>query len=550
MGILSLMDIGKSALMANQTALQVTGQNISNVSTPGYSKQSVVLETRKPMDSQPGQIGMGVTASEIKRQYNGFIENGIISQQQTLGQLGASLDAASQVEQVFNESNGNGIGSAMDNFFSAVQSLSNNPSGSAERTTLVADAGNLTQIVRQSYGQLSSIGSSVDQQISSEVGQINDTIGQIAQLNQAISGAKAEGRNPNDLLDQRDHLLENLAGSVGFSSYEDASGQVNITLSGGDSLVEGSKAFTLTAGKGLSGLATVGYDNGNGAVHDITANIKSGKLAGLLSARDSLIPKFQDGLDNLSASITNEINKLNQGGYGLDGSTGVDFFTPLNATAWAGNNTGTGSAGPASVVSYGSLSLDQFQVKFTGASTYDLTDSTTGSVVSTGNAYTAGSDITAGGMKFSVSGAPQAGDTFNISAAKGAASNFSVSQAVAANNSKIAAATDPAMLPGDNRNALAMAALQDSPEVSGQYTFSDYYGSLVSDAGTAAQQASTQQNFQNGVLQNLQNQKAQVSGVSLDEETTNLLMYQRAYEAAAKVISIADNLMDDLINKM
>lgn len=550
MGILSLLDIGKSALLANQVALQVVGQNIANVSTPGYSKQEAVLEAAEPMDSRPGQIGMGVKATEIRRQYDNFIENDIILHRQTLGDLGASADAASQVEQVFNDSGGAGVGSAINDFFSAVQDLSNNPSGSAERTALAGKANTLTQFVKQSYGDLGSIRAAADQDIAAEVGNVNKLAGQIAQLNRQISVEEAENQNPNDLLDQRGQLMEKLAGSVDFSYFENPSGQVNIILGGGSPLVEGGNSFSLKAEKGTSdGMTVVECDNGSGGLQDITSSIKSGKLAGLLDTRDRLIPKFQGGLDNLAASITNEMNKLDRGGFGLDGSTGVDFFTPLSANAWAGSNSGTGSAGTAAVSNYNNLSLDQFQVTFTSPSTYDLTDSTTGSAVSTGNAYTPGGAITAGGMTFSITGAPDAGDVFNISAAKGAASNFSVSQAVSSDPSKIAAATDPAMLPGDNRNAMAMAALQDTPELSGKYTFSDYYASLVSGSGVESRKASTQNDFQDNLLQNLQNQKAQVSGVSLDEETTNLLKYQRAYQAAAKVISIADTLMDDLINK-
>lgn len=548
MGILSLMDIGKSALMANQLALQVTGQNISNVSTTGYTKQELVLEAADPMNSQPGQVGMGVKATEIKRQYDSFIENEIISQQQTLGQLGASADASSQVEQVFNEANNTGVGNAINDFFSAVQDLSNNPSGSAERTTLVAKADTLTQFVKQSYGDLSAIRASTDKDISDQVGTVNDTASQIAQLNQQITEAQAEGQNPNDLIDKRTQLLKDLAGSIGFSTYENASG-VNIVIGGGISLVEGGRAFALKADKSnTDGLNIVEYDNGSGNIQDITSQIKSGKLGGLLDARDRLIPKFQDGLDNLSASVTNEMNKLNRAGFGLDGSTGVDFFTPLGATAWSGSgNSGTGAPGTASVTNYNNLSLDQFQVQFTSPTAYDITDAATGAVVSTGNAYTPGADIMAGGMKFSVTGAPASGDVFYLSAAKGAASNFSVSQAVTADGSKIAAATDPTMLPGDNRNALAMAALQDSPEISGKYTFSDYYSSLVSDSGVESQRASTQNEFQTGLLQNLENQRDNVSGVSLDEETTNLLKYQRAYQAAAKVISVADQLLQTVL---
>jgi len=549
--ILGVMNIAKSALLANQTALQVTGQNIANVSTPGYSRQVVGLEAETPVSSRPGQLGMGVRAADIRRMYDGFIENEINKENEMLGWLGAKAAATTQVEQVFNESGGSGIGSALDGFFSAVNDLSNNPAGSTERMNLTSKAGTLCMVISQSYSELENTRRFSDTSIEGAIRDINSKASQIASLNREIANAESAQQSANDLRDKRGLLLKDLSGLININTFNDERGQLTVMVADGEPLVEGRNVKSLTTVKGSSmggGFTEVGFDYGDGTVHDITGSIKSGSIKGYIDVRDDLIPRLQDGLDQLAAGVTNEVNNINQAGYGLDASHGVDFFEPLGVSFVAGANTGTGAAQVGTIPDNNLLSLDTFELKFTDAAHFDITDTTTGTVISTGNIYAPGGNVMAGGMQVAIQGAPAAGDTFYASAAKGAAKYMAVSATVQGDSKKIAAATDPTKLPGDNTNALSMAALQTSHTMSGgSVSFSDYYTSVMDQAGVYAQGASTDKEFHQNLLNNLENTRETVSGVSLDEEITNILKFQRAYQAAAKMITVADELLQSVL---
>jgi flagellar hook-associated protein 1 FlgK len=278
---------------------------------------------------------------------------------------------------------------------------------------------------------------------------------------------------------------------------------------------------------------------------DISNDIVSGKLKGLLDVRDNNLLKSLDKLDRLAASLTKEFNVLHSQGFGLDGSTGVDFFSTLAPVARpGGQNTGSALA-VGSIYDQTLLTLDKYEVQFTTSTTFDIVNLTDSTIVSSGNVYASGVNIDFEGIRLVISGAPLVGDTFTLDSTENAAANFAISLTDA---NQFAAASDPLALPGDNTNVLAMISIIDSSLAElNNSSFSSYYQSIVSDIGSATDFALTNVNAQAVVYGELTNFRDSISGVSMDEEGINLIKFQHAYEAAAKVISTVDSMFDTLL---
>ena len=463
MDIFGVLNMGSKALMVQQKGIYVTGNNIANVNTPGYSRQRLNMASDVPINTGIGPVGSGVTANEIERVYQRFLGVQINNETQSLGQWQAHKDSLERVESIFNESGGYGLNQVMSEFWNAWQDLTNNPSGSVERTVLVAKSEMLAATFSQNYEDLQQIQRDIDANIEGAVEEINRLSENMVDLNQKIIQMEAGGHTANDYRDQRDLVLKELSELIDIDSFEDATGGVTVSVGSGQVLVEGTHSYNLSTQANASGLQDVTWlDSSNNPVI-ITGNISKGKLKGWLDARDVDINNSLNKLDTLAQRLMIEVNTLHASGYGLDGSTGNDFFT-VAATA----------------------------------------------------------------------------------------AGFQVNPLIANNTNRIAAAAGfnlvPGDKPGDNGNAIAIASLQQAQTMNGNTaTFGTYYDSLVSDAGLAVQQATSYYDHQSQMVLQLENYRESISGVSIDEETVNLIKYQNAYQAAAKLISTADEMMETIL---
>ncbi|MEK6576901.1 MAG: flagellar hook-associated protein FlgK, partial [Nitrospirota bacterium] len=459
-GISGLFEIGRLALLANQKALGVTGQNISNANTKGYSRQVPVFEATRPIDSQPGQVGTGVRITEIRRIVDSLLETQINSETGMLGNLEARASALDRIESIFSDTQGSGISQAMNGFFNAVQGLVDNPQGYTERIDVISQGETLSEMISKAASDLSQVREDMDTGIGSAINDINGLASQIAVLNEKISRAEINSENANDYRDERTRLLNDLSGKIDISYFEDDLGQVTVMVGGGNPLVEGLVARSLSGAVNSDndGLTDIYFDPGSGPMVNITENIKNGSIAGMLNIRDGVVPELSGKLDLLAASITNEVNILHRAGYGLDSTTGNDFFSPLTTTTGAlSANSSNASIDGGTILDFSLLSLDDYEVRFTSPSSFDIVNTTDNTTVSTGNIYTSGGNIDFDGIRVVITdntGAPAAGDIFTISVADGHAGRMSV---LLSDPNKVAAAQDPASLPGDNRNALALA---------------------------------------------------------------------------------------------
>jgi flagellar hook-associated protein 1 FlgK len=543
-GILGILNIGKLALFAQQRAISVTSQNIANVNTPGYSRQEAVLETTIPANDRPGQIGTGVQVGEIRRLVNRFVENQLTSEQSNVGRFDIERSILSRVEASFNDAQGTGLHQALTDFFAAVQDLSNNPQGREERVALLARAETLAQRVEATDSQVRQILTDLDSEIVGTVTDINALASQIADLNNEIGRAEMSGQRANDLRDTRGRTLNELAEKIDIRTFENSVGQVTVMVGGGRPLVEGNRAFTLrgVVDPDNSGFSGIELDPGTGTTFDLTSSIANGRLKGLIDLRDTVIPGYLDQLDQLAAAVINEVNQQHRAGYGLDGSTANDFYTPLVPTSKGlSANTGSGAVS-VTVATAASLTLDPYQLSFAGGS-YTIQNLTTGATATA--AYSNPTTVTFEGLSITITGAPASGDVFAVSAHQGTAGSMAVALS---NPDRIAAASSAAGVPGDNANAVLLARLQDKAVTAlGGATFQRFYSGFIGEVGSDAQAAQRNLNAQEIIGEQLDRMRGEVSDVSLDEEMTNLIKYQRAFEAAARLITVADDLLQTIL---
>lgn len=543
MAISNILSIAKTALMANQTALRVTSNNISNVNTPGYTRQRVSMNSAVPVLEGYNVFGMGVAIDGIERVYDRFLQSQIRGANTLMGMYDGSYTALNRLEAIFNDAQGMGLESTLNEFFNALNDISTDPQGLAARITLMAKADALTVRMNSIDSRVRSEIATVESTISGTVDDINDLTSRIAMLNQKIASMEVYG-DANDLRDQRELLILGLSERIDIFVIEDETGHSNIMTTGGVSLLIGLNQTVLSTQSNLDNSGT--SDILAGQVN-ITSNIVGGRLRGLLDTRDNNLLKSLDKIDMLAASLTKELNVLHNSGFGLDGSTGIDLFAALAPVARAGAQNTGGALAVASIYDKSLLTLDTYEVKFIDSANFHIRNVTTGAVTPV-QVYATGTPIDIDGVRFVITDsttAPAAGDTFTINTTENAARNFAVSLTDA---SQFAAATDIAAVPGDNTNVLAMISVIDNSVTALDNTsFNSFYQSIVSEVGAATGFAKTNVNAQAVVYGELTTFRDSISGVSMDEEGVNLIKYQHAYEAAAKVITTIDSMFDTIL---
>jgi len=545
----SILFTGQQALLAHQTALQVTGQNIANANTPGYSRERAELVSVS--SSSTDILRFGVNVDEITRAYDRFITTQVIGASSKLKSTQAQADLLGQVEALFNDLNTpeTGLSGKLDAFFQGLHDLAQHPQGLPERSGILQQGENVAEAFHQLANGLQGLYQERNARLGDAVTDVNHLTTQLAALNRQIRELEVEPKNhANTLRDQQDLLLKQLAEKINITSFTTDAGQVTVLLGGGRPLVEGVQSFNLVTrvdpGDPQRLLIDLSDAQGNGT--DVTAQIQSGYIHGLLAGRDTVLPRLQASLDRLAAQLTTSLNQTHSTGYGLDGTTGQDFFVARQVSGQAlAANTGGGTLQSINVFDPSQLTLDDYRLQFTSGGaqpTFDIVDATTGATVASGQNYTAGATFRIAGLAVTLADngtPPQPGDTFLLRTTRDAAKNIAVDPTLLAHPRQVAAAQ--ALNPGDNTNALALTQLRDTPAIGGN-TFGTFYHTLVTSVGAVSQQASRLAENQQTVLTDLENRREALSGVSLDEEQVNLIRFQQAYNAAANFIRIAEEL--------
>ena len=282
----------------------------------------------------------------------------------------------------------------------------------------------------------------------------------------------------------------------------------------------------------------------------------------MLEIRDRIVPSYIGKVDKLAAGIINEMNKLHYYGYGLDGYTENNFFNPLSvSTNISDDNTGSASINVGTVYDNSVLTLDDYEIRFTGAATfeiYNVTDGTqvmdariNGVVDNDGSfAYINGNDIEFEGIRVVITDGAiglTSGDIFTVDSTGDAAKNMMLNPDVVNDVNKIATSEDGSG--NDNLNALAIAGLRNGNYMSNNTTsFDGYYSGLIGEIGVDAQNASRSFLYKQTMVEQLTSRRESISGVNLDEEMANLIRYQQAFTASARMITLVDEMMDELLN--
>ncbi len=466
-GLFSAINAARTSLEVNQKSIEIVGNNISNVNTEGYSRQTAELSTYPSLNFGDFFVGQGVKISDVQRAHDVFVTEQLTRKIVDLGFHKGQTNSLSEIEGVFSITENN-LATKIDQFFDAWQELSTNPSDLVLRDTVLQQGKVLSTTFNNMVEKLQTIQSNINDAIISGVEDINSKLEQIAELNSNIYQIEARGQNANTARDQREAIAQELAEAIGAESYENQNTTLSVQLPGGLPLVTGFDAMTIET-------ETTGLDLklvlDTGSIHrDIDIKQLGGKIAGQLDIRDRFIPSLLDGLDRLAYELSSQVNYQHAQGIGLDNSTGLTFFS-----------------GPAAT-------------------------STT-------------------------PGTPPAATYAD------AARNMSV---IITNSNQVAAGLTPDAT-GDNRNALTIANIGETYLIDGSDDFNSYYGMMTSQAGIRANQnALNLEGAQDAVVQ-LENLRDGYSGVSLEEEMVDLIVYQRGFESSAKFLSTVDEMMNTLI---
>ncbi len=460
--ILYGLNIALKAMLSQQIAIQVTQHNVANATTPGYRRQEAMMSADLPhifpslrANVVPGQLGMGVVVNRI-RQYNleFFDDRYRRALSESMGwQMQASV--LRQVEATLAETGQDGLIAKLDAFWTGWQSLSNDPTNMALRADMLERGTALAQALNWRAQSLVRIQQDQNALILQRVNEISSLATKIASLNVEIVAVKSAGSAPNDLMDQRDQLITRLAELSGATAAIQENGEALVSI-GGHALVIGATTFKLATTAG--NMASIYWEADN-----VAFTPSRGELAGLLQARDVIIPRILSGLDELAQTLVTQVNSLHSAGYALDGTTtGLNFFDPTGVTA---------------------LSIR---------------------------------------LSTDVQNQP----------------------------ARIAAAQTSSS-PADGHRAVALANLREQLVMnSGTETLNQYYTRQVTELGIDIQRAEALARDRKEVAQSLDSLREAVVGVNLDEEAANLIKYQRAFQAATRLVTVMDEMLDKIINGM
>jgi flagellar hook-associated protein 1 FlgK len=548
-GLNATLNIGVQALDAAQAALDATSNNIANVNTPGYTEEVAQL-SEEPLNESGNVItGGGVTMDGIQSVQDELLNLQI--QQQTSSQGSANTESASlQQIQTYFTTTGTDIASALTAFSSSLAALSASPTSTATQQSVLASGQNLAQAFNTTANGLSSAQSSANGLVTTSVAQINALTQQIAQLNGQVEQLTNSGQNDSSVEDQLNASVQQLSGLTGISVTQSNSGDTVMT-GNGTPLVMGNQSFTLQTTTGSDGFQQVLDSNGS----NITSALNGGQLGGAIQLRDQTIPGMLSQLNSLASQFSSSFNSAQKQGLDSNGNQGQNFFTvPTNLNeAASGMTVAISDPSMLAINSVGSGNSSSNVANLSAVLTRALPSNSMSSAGGTASVPLAtGTALTSGSIT-SISDAAT-GQTFTFTAG--------TSSTIASLQSAIASAVTAGTL--SNGTGLSVSAaghivistttagdtlqVSSNDAVLGQFnstsgkTPANAYASLVFDVGNAASNASTQYSALGKTLLQLSDQQSSVSGVNIDDETANLIRFQTAYQAGARIVSTIQQL--------
>lgn len=648
---MSLLNVGSRALLANQAALQTAGHNIANVSTPGYSRQTVVLQTVQGQFTGGGYIGKGVDVQTIQRNHSELLTRQSTAASAVDAGDTVRMDRLRQLQEVFS-GGASGIGASINDMMNALSDVVSAPTDLTARSVALTRMDETAARMRDASQRLDEIGYTVAEQLKGSMVAVNSLAKNIAGINEQIARAKGNGQPANDLLDQRDQLIRELNQHIQTSQVAADDGTVSVFVAGSQPLVLGNQAATLSiddpidfgAGSGKKVLSFLAPGSST-KVELNESMLGGGQVAGLLRFQNNDLAEGRNLLGRMAIAISESMNTQNRLGLTLNGQPGENLFAPISLGNATPSNFNTSTATMAlTVTDPTALQASSYTISFTAGDAGSVTRHSDGKVFNfDGSALppvTVASVFSAQGLGVTLSGAVNAGDQFVINSLQGAAAElqalqYSPTDLAAANpvNAAMGAtnggslqlaslkatgpitqpatgspvtiaftagspATYSATVPGppvatiatgnyvsgekiaingweialqgapksgdtvtvgnatdsqygdwykrDTGNASALMALRDVPMFDNA-TLADGFASAMAQVGTRTQSAQFAAELSSSIAANLERDRTAVSGVNRDEEAARLIQYQQAYQASAKMIQIAQNIFDTLI---
>ena len=639
-----ILSIGKSALSAAQLGLSTTGHNIANASTPGYSRQVVVQAAAKAQASGNGFIGQGTEIAGVSRTFNEILAKQVVSSQAASSSSATYATQLGTINNMLSDAAA-GLNPAMSDFFNSVSDLAANPSDTPTRQSMLSYSQSLVNRLQSTNSRLNEIRNDVNTELTASVNLVNTYAKQIASLNNAIENAvSSDGNPPNDLMDQRDQLVNELSKQIKTTVVPQGQGSYNIYVGNGLPMVIGKTLMSLTTASSPTDPTQleVSYQSSGKSTVLGVSSLPGGSIGGLLQFRSESLDAVQNKVGQIALVLADTFNTQHKLGIDLNGNAGGNLFNiPAPAiTSNTNNNLVTNAVISSQVVDAKAVTSSDYRLQYDTSiapNSYKITrlndntvqtfsslpqtidglsfnltsgsfsngddfvirptrnvatnislaitdpkklavgSATLSAVANTTNTgaasistppagstlsgtlgltyaagipatltmspstqpvtvtvagiptvyppgspitYTSGATIAVGGLSFIISGAPADGDKFTVSSGG----------------------------PGDNRNGLVLADLQKQGALNnGTTSYSSAFSELVNGVGNKTREMNIISTAEAKVLEQATTAMQSESGVNLDEEATNLLRYQQAYQAAGKMMQIASQLFDTLL---
>ncbi|WP_027965376.1 flagellar hook-associated protein FlgK [Halalkalibacillus halophilus] len=501
------LEVARRALFTQQSALHTTGHNISNANTEGYSRQRVNFEQTSPFPSparnrpeMAGQMGTGVKAGEIQRVRDSFLDFQYRAENNKAGYWDSKADALSRMEDIMNEPSDSGLGRAMDQFWESVQDVATNPEDGGARRVMQQRATAVTETFGHLNEKLTDVQGELKNQMETNADQVNTLLTQIQDLNDQIGRIEPNGYLPNDLYDQRDVLVDELSQFVNIS--------VDYEASGGN------------AKANAEGKIVIDLANDNGQPIDNAQLVNADNdIQGLEFQFDDANPALVSGIS------VGEMDPETGDVAAANTISAADFNSPGSLLGTMQSNGYINGDGEAEGEYVGMLNdLDSLAYAFT----QEFNDQ-----------HQEGYDLEGN----------EGGNFFTDIGEENAAANISVSENILNNENLIALASNP-NAPGNGQNGLALAEVRNQDNTIGDQSIQKFYEGVIGGLGVVAEEANRMAKNTSDLRHSVNQNRESISGVSLDEEMSNMIKFQHAYNAAARNMTVVDEMLDRIINQM
>ncbi|WP_042428082.1 flagellar hook-associated protein FlgK [Comamonas granuli] len=436
---MSLLNVGARALLANQMALQTTGHNIANVSTAGYSRQSVVLQTVQGQFTGGGYIGKGVEVATVLRNHSELLTRQATAAAAMDAGDTARLERLRQLQDVFSGGE-SGIGASVNQMMNALSDVVSSPMDLTARNVALTRMDELASRMRDASQRLDEIGYTVGEQFKGSIFAVNNLAKNIAEVNEQIARAKGNGQPANDLLDRRDQLIRELNQHIQTSQVAADDGSVSVFVAGSQPLVLGNKAASLSiddpadfgAGSGRKVLSFLAP--GSSVKVELNESmLGGGDIAGLLRFQNSDLAEGRNLLGRMAVAISESMNQQNRLGLTLDGQVGDNLFAPIALGKAIPSSTNSSSADlDLTVVDPTLLQASSYTIDFTAPDAGSITRLSDGKIFAFDGSgappVTVDAVFAAQGLGVALSGPPNPGDRYMITALQGAAAEFKALQ--------------------------------------------------------------------------------------------------------------------------